>query len=259
MLEDKPSEPFYLFALYDVLGHRHFNLQVAVVLGPGVVLSHGPVVAVGVCLELLLSPGEGKKRRHAEQIGEGREQESREQGAGQGLGSGTLWARPLGIRGREKAARRPQADTAHTTTGMGPQKGLAGRWALPPETREESGGVIRLISNPRYAPSRREVSFDSGRLRTHATKTSCGAGNQTQICSDNSHGANRRQSCAGGGRCTPSTQPGAVALLVGAQGMSSPRGQPVLTPPHRGARTSSGWGRLPASAVPRGLRKIQGF
>lgn len=142
MLEDKPSEPFYLFALYDVLGHRHFNLQVAVVLGPGVVLSHGPVVAVGVCLELLLSPGEGKKRRHAEQIGEGREQESREQGAGQGLGSGTLWARPLGIRGREKAARRPQADTAHTTTGMGPQKGLAGRWALPPETREESGGVI---------------------------------------------------------------------------------------------------------------------
>lgn len=60
MLEDKPSEPFYLFALYDVLGHRHFNLQVAVVLGPGVVLSHGPVVAVGVCLELLLSPGGGK-------------------------------------------------------------------------------------------------------------------------------------------------------------------------------------------------------
>lgn len=199
MLENKPSEPFYLFALYDVLGHRHFNLQVAVVLGPGVVLSHGPVVAVGVCLELLLPPGEGKKRRHAEQIGEGREQESREQGAGQGLGSGTLWARPLGIRGREKAARRPQADTAHTTTGMGPQKGLAGRWALPPETREESGGVIRLISNPRYAPSRGEVSFDSGRLRTHTTKTSRRAGNRTQICSDNSHSANRRQSCAGGG------------------------------------------------------------
>lgn len=61
MLEDKPSEPFYLFALYDVLGHRHFDLQVAVVLGPGVVLSHGPVVAVGVRLELLLSPGEGKR------------------------------------------------------------------------------------------------------------------------------------------------------------------------------------------------------
>lgn len=175
MLEAKPSEPFYLFALYDVLGHRHFNLQVAVVLGPGVVLSHGPVVAVGVCLELLLSPGEGKKRRHAEQIGEGREQESREQGRALAQ---ALWARPLGVWGREKAAQRPQPDTARTTTGMGPQKGLVGRWALPPEKREEvPEGDIRPISNPRYAPSRGDVSFDSGRLRTHATKTSRRAGN----------------------------------------------------------------------------------
>ena len=63
--KDAPLTPLYLFAFYNVLGHRHFNLQVAVVLGPGVILSHSSVVAVGVCLELLLSPGGGRKGRHA--------------------------------------------------------------------------------------------------------------------------------------------------------------------------------------------------
>lgn len=52
----------YLFAFNNVLGHRHFNFQVTVILGPGVILSHSSIVAVGVCLELLLSPGGGRKR-----------------------------------------------------------------------------------------------------------------------------------------------------------------------------------------------------
>lgn len=60
MLEDTPLTPLYLSAFHNVLGHGHFNLQVTVVLGPGVVLSHSSVVAVGVCLELLLFPGGGE-------------------------------------------------------------------------------------------------------------------------------------------------------------------------------------------------------
>lgn len=138
MLEDKPSEPFYLFALYDVLGHRHFNLQVAVVLGPGVVLSHGPIVAVGVCLELLLPPGEGKKRRHAEQIGEGREQESREQGAGQGLGSGTLGP-ASGRMGQGEGC--PETPAGHSTHHDGHGTTKRTRGEMGTSSRETRGGA----------------------------------------------------------------------------------------------------------------------
>ena len=78
MLKDTPVRPLYLFAFYDVLGHGHFNLQVAVVLGPGIILSHSSVVAVGVCLELLLSPGEEERgdMLSAGQIRAWREQET---------------------------------------------------------------------------------------------------------------------------------------------------------------------------------------
>lgn len=48
--------PGYLPALHHVPGHRHLELQVGVVLGPDVVLTHSAVIAVGVPLELLLSP-----------------------------------------------------------------------------------------------------------------------------------------------------------------------------------------------------------
>lgn len=69
MRKDTPLTLLYLFAFYDVLGHGHFNLQVAEVLGPGVILSHSPIVAVGVCLELLLSPG-GEERGDMLSVGE---------------------------------------------------------------------------------------------------------------------------------------------------------------------------------------------
>lgn len=59
--KETPLTPLYLFAFDNVLGYRHFDFQVTVVLGPGVILSHSSIVAVGVCLELLLSPGGGRK------------------------------------------------------------------------------------------------------------------------------------------------------------------------------------------------------
>lgn len=55
----------YLPALHHVLGHRHLELQVGVVLGPGVAVPHGSVVAVGVPLELLLSPGKNPSQAPA--------------------------------------------------------------------------------------------------------------------------------------------------------------------------------------------------
>lgn len=51
----------YLPALHHMRGHRHLELQVGVVLRPGVVVPHSPVVAVGVPLELLLSPGKSHR------------------------------------------------------------------------------------------------------------------------------------------------------------------------------------------------------
>lgn len=71
--------PGYLPALHHVPGHRHLELQVGVVLGPGVVLTHGAVIAVGVPLELLLSPerepevrGSPARRARAPSCGPGR-------------------------------------------------------------------------------------------------------------------------------------------------------------------------------------------
>lgn len=81
-LTDTPLTALYLFAFYNVLGHRHFNLQVAVVLGPGIILSHSSVVAVRVCLELLLPPG-GEERGDMlrSEPGKSRKPESRVQEA----------------------------------------------------------------------------------------------------------------------------------------------------------------------------------
>lgn len=99
MLKDTPLRLLYLFAFYDVLGHGHFNLQVTVVLGPGIILSHSSVVAVRVCLELLLSPGEEERgdMLSVGQIRAWREQETCEQStrsrmAGQSLCSAILRA-----------------------------------------------------------------------------------------------------------------------------------------------------------------------
>lgn len=53
----------YLPAFQDVFGHRHFDLQVTVVLGPGVFLSHSSIVTVRICLELLLCPERKEEER----------------------------------------------------------------------------------------------------------------------------------------------------------------------------------------------------
>lgn len=53
------SSAHYLPAFQDMLWHWHFDLQVAVVLGPGVILSHSSIVTVRICLELLLFPEVG--------------------------------------------------------------------------------------------------------------------------------------------------------------------------------------------------------
>lgn len=46
----------YLAASENRLGHEHAHLHVHVVLRPAVVLSHRPVVAVGVGLKFTLTP-----------------------------------------------------------------------------------------------------------------------------------------------------------------------------------------------------------
>lgn len=76
--EETPLTSLYLLAFDNMLGHRHFNFQVTVILGPGVILSHSSVVAVGVCLELLLSPvgGERRDRLNVRKIRAWRQQEA---------------------------------------------------------------------------------------------------------------------------------------------------------------------------------------
>lgn len=46
----------YLLPLHHMLGHWHPDLQVSVVLRPGIVLTDGTIVTVRIFLELFLNP-----------------------------------------------------------------------------------------------------------------------------------------------------------------------------------------------------------
>lgn len=164
MAEAKLLMLLHLFAFHNVLGHGHFNLQVAVVLGPGVVLPHCPVVAVGVRLELLLSPGE---RRTSGGLSVGQHGVSREGGSRKGAQPAHRHPAVLQTvgctQGKEKDRVGSPAPLSLHPVRMA--MGRAETWmslGLPEGCRapgmdvEGFGGIRKAISNTR--PNSRDVS-----------------------------------------------------------------------------------------------------